>query len=278
MENKTPLVTIITPSYMQGKYIEDTIRSVYNQTYVNIEHIIIDACSTDETDEIVKKYLGRYNVKYIREKDRGQANAINKGLDLAQGDIVCWLNSDDCFCDTSVIEKVVGLFQAGPHIDLISGDGYYVDEKLNIVAPFIIQNLEYKTYTYMKIFDGFLQPSTFWRKNNIRLDESFTYAFDWKYFLEYYRLNKNVLLVRDRLSCYRLHGSSKTVSDTAKRKKEIIQVLKANDASTPLLLWNYFIYLCYSASECVRMPFLKTSAATLNYYMSKFTNMRIHSC
>ena len=93
----SPLISVITPSYMQGKFIDACIGSVKRQSYDNIEHLIFDAQSSDTTDSVVKSHLGTYNLQYFSEPDTGQANALNKGLDRAKGDIVCWLNSDDLF-------------------------------------------------------------------------------------------------------------------------------------------------------------------------------------
>ena len=85
-----PLVSIVTPSYNQGRYIEETIQSILNQDYPNFEYIVIDGGSNDNTIEILKKYEG--NLTWISEKDRGQADAINKGFYMAKGEIVAWLN------------------------------------------------------------------------------------------------------------------------------------------------------------------------------------------
>jgi glycosyltransferase involved in cell wall biosynthesis len=278
MEVELPLVSVITPSYMQGQFIEDTIKSVADQTYKNIEHIIIDSCSTDDTDAIVKKYLGRYRLHYIREKDNGQANAINKGLDRCKGEIICWLNSDDIFFDNYVIEKIVRIFNSRPFIDLVTGDGYLVDSRLNLIAPITIADLEYLSIDYMRVFDVFLQPSTFWKRNGIRLDESLHYAFDWKYFMEFYKINKSILYVREYLSCYRLHETGKTSTDTAKRKKEILLSVKDNKSSMINICWNYIVLFLYLLSERFKMPIIKKIARHANHHIATITNRRVFSC
>src|ERR1051325_4216859 len=89
-----PLITIITPSYNQGQFIEETILSIINQDYPRLEFIIIDGGSTDNTVDIIKKYADRITY-WVSEKDKGQSNAINKGLHKATGDIINWINSDD---------------------------------------------------------------------------------------------------------------------------------------------------------------------------------------
>ena len=90
-----PLVTIVTPSYNQGRFIEETILSVLNQDYPSIEYIVMDGGSTDQTLDILRKYTGR--LTWYSEKDKGQSDAINKGLRLAKGEILAYLNSDDTY-------------------------------------------------------------------------------------------------------------------------------------------------------------------------------------
>lgn len=270
-----PLVTIITPSYNQGTYIEDTIISVFNQTYKNIEHIILDSCSSDDTDNIVKIYINKYDIKYIREKDKGQADALNRGFELAKGDIVCWLNADDFYFGDTVIERVVGIFDAFPKVDVITADGYYVDEAGCFLMPISLSADKCATYEYMKITDHFLQPSTFWRKNALRLDSSLQYCFDWKFFCELFRSGKSFLYVREYLSCYRKQSLGKTISDPAQRKYESLKVLKENKASFFVLVWVYFIYILYLLSEHLKLPSIKSIARKLNLLMAKMSGLRI---
>ncbi len=113
-------VTVITPSYNQGDYLEQTIKSVLSQTYKNIEYLIIDGGSTDGSVEIIKKY--EKNIAYwVSEPDKGQADAINKGFNIAKGDLVCWINSDDVLYPDFVADRV-GQFLENPDVDMIYGD------------------------------------------------------------------------------------------------------------------------------------------------------------
>ena len=113
-------VSIITPSYNQAQYLEETILSVLNQTYSNIEYIVIDGGSTDGSVDIIQRYAHR--IKYwCSEKDAGQADAINKGFHHATGDLICWVNSDDILYATFVEERV-HQFKQHPDIDMIYGD------------------------------------------------------------------------------------------------------------------------------------------------------------
>ena len=115
-----PKVSIITPSYNQGEYLEETILSVLNQTYSNIEYVVIDGGSTDNSVDIIRKYEERITY-WCSEKDNGQADAINKGLKRATGDLVCWINSDDILYP-HFVEKFVNHFVTHPNVDFLYGD------------------------------------------------------------------------------------------------------------------------------------------------------------
>ncbi len=171
-------VTIITPTWNMGKFIPDCIESVRSQTYANIEHIILDNVSNDNTVNVVDSYKDTYNCIFIRQPDIGQANAINKGFDMATGDIVCWLNADDYYASNKVIENVISMFECNPTIDIITGKGYYVDgnkRRLKAIKPPRLHLLKY--------CDEILQPATFWKRDGIRLKENYNYVFDWIFFL-----------------------------------------------------------------------------------------------
>src|SRR3982750_267888 len=117
-----PLISILTPSYNQGRYIQQTITSVLAQKYPRLEHIVIDGGSTDDTVSILKRYP---HLKWISEKDRGQADSLNKGLAIATGSIVGWVNSDD-FYAPGVFSRISEIFE-DPDVQWLVGDvaNYY---------------------------------------------------------------------------------------------------------------------------------------------------------
>jgi glycosyltransferase involved in cell wall biosynthesis len=128
-----PKVSIITPSFNQAGFIERTIQSVLSQDYPNIEYLVIDGGSNDETLEVLKKYEGR--LQWISEKDSGQSEAINKGYRMATGEILTWLNSDDTLLPGAV-SKAVAYFDEHPDVMMIYGEGYIIDENDKVKQRF----------------------------------------------------------------------------------------------------------------------------------------------
>ncbi|MFM7854270.1 MAG: glycosyltransferase family 2 protein, partial [Flammeovirgaceae bacterium] len=124
--NAAPLVTIVTPSFNQGKYLERTIQSVLLQDYPNIEYIVIDGGSTDNSVEIIQKYQDKISY-WVSERDKGQSDAINKGWRLAKGTYCSYLNSDDAL-EQGAVSKVVNSFLANPDVGVVYGDYTFVDE------------------------------------------------------------------------------------------------------------------------------------------------------
>ena len=133
-----PLVSIVTPSYNQGPYIEATIQSVVSQDYPHLEYIVIDGGSQDNTVAILKRYAER--LCWISEPDHGQADAINKGFRIAHGEILAWLNSDDTYLPGAVCQ-VVEYFQRHPDVSMVYGEGQHVDAEGHISLPIPLNRL-----------------------------------------------------------------------------------------------------------------------------------------
>jgi glycosyltransferase involved in cell wall biosynthesis len=284
MEIKKNLVSIITPSYNQGSFIEDTILSIKNQTYTNIEHIIIDGGSTDKTLEIIKKYEKTYNLKWISEPDGGQADAIVKGFERVNGSIVTWLNTDDYYLENTVIEKVVQYFERNHETDVVTGSGYWVDEKKVILGP-ITADAKLITLKYMQCGDFILQPSTFFRRNildTMNIEKQYSYVFDWLFFLGMLEQKKSFLVVSDFFSAYRTYKTNKTAQDNARRKKEIFEVVGKCFGGTSLRArYCYSIYIIYMLAEKFPTPFdrwIKRVVQEINNDIKILTDYRYYSC
>jgi len=173
-----PKISIVTPSYNQGKFLERTILSVLNQNYPNLEYIIIDGGSTDGSVEIIKKYE-KYLTYWVSEKDKGQTNAINKGFQISSGEILAWLNSDDTYLRHTIF-RVVNYFQKYPQIDLIYGNAYLINKDDQLIGN--LKTIDYDFDIHLFGSSIIPQPTAFWRRKAFyeinKLDERVKMAMD----------------------------------------------------------------------------------------------------
>ncbi len=173
-----PRVTIVTPSFNQGQFLEETIRSILLQNYPNLEYIIMDGGSTDNSVEIIKKYEPWIDY-WESKKDRGQAHAINKGFRRATGEIIAWLNSDDTYFP-GAIKEAAEFLAIHPDVAMVYGDCVFVDEKGKV-----LKTVKIDTYNLDKMLENNIipQPSAFVRSfvlNKIGfLRENYSYSFDY---------------------------------------------------------------------------------------------------
>ena len=215
-----PKITVVTPSYNQGRFLEQTILSVLGQLYGNLEYIVIDGGSTDESVEILRRYESQLSY-WISEKDSGQAEALNKGFARATGEILCWLNSDD-FLLPGALQTAVRHLAAGA--DLIYGDCLSFAE---VGKRSIVNRPPPHHREHLAIVDYIVQPSTFWRRSLWdkagKLNESYHYAFDWEWFLRAESLGR--FAKADFIfSAYRFHEAHKSSHGGQKRAQEIVAV------------------------------------------------------
>lgn len=233
-------ISIITPSFNQGKFIEETIKSVLGQKYPSLEYIVVDGGSTDNTRDILKKYTGK--ITWISEKDNGQSDAINKGMRMAHGDILAFLNSDDLYAK-GTLQKIAQFFTDHPKARWVSGDYYIINSKKKKIRLFVKWYKRFlrlfSSYSLLSLTNFVIQPSTFWKRevfNKVGLfDTDLPYEMDYDYWL---RIRKKYQLfhLEEVLSFFRLHDSSKSGFQYKKQFKEEIRVLKKHHISPFVIL------------------------------------------
>jgi glycosyltransferase involved in cell wall biosynthesis len=230
-----PRVSVVTPSFNQGDYLEETIRSVLLQGYPNLEYIVIDGGSTDQSVEIIRKYEP-WLTYWVSEADGGQANAINKGWRIATGDAVTWLNSDDTLQPGALAAAVCALY-AAPDIDLVHGRANFIDASSHPVgvinrSAFVPEEIIVQART------PFPQPGFLMKQRLLErfgwLDESMHFCMDLDYWTRLAIGGVRARYVEMILANFRTHESSK--SNTLYRRKiaERIQVHEKAFASPQL--------------------------------------------
>lgn len=218
------LVSIVTPSYNQARYLEQTIQSVLQQDYPHIEYIVMDGASSDGSVEIIKKYAGQLTY-WESQQDLGQADAINKGFARATGDIVAWLNSDDYYLP-GIISKVVQVFEENPDVVLIYGNMLAVDEN---GATF--NTLTYRPLTFEDLlcFHIIGQPAVFMRRSALQktkgLDPTFHFLLDHLLWIQIAKQGK-ILHVDQTWSAARYHAEAKNVAKAAEFGREAFRILE----------------------------------------------------
>jgi len=226
-----PTISIVTPSFNQGQFIEDTLTSIFDQQYPNIETIVYDAGSTDSTHDVLKRYDDRLT-SWTVEPDRGPADAINKGFKKATGEIVAWLNSDDMLA-ADTLQEVGRAFAEDSELDMVFANALYVDEDGN---PCPMDHGDYKTALYFghiqapedvpyywRYVHSLPQPTVFFRRSLLErygyLDEQYHFIFDFELF---WRLSQHAKIkkIERTTAFYRIHAAAKT-SDWRKFQVEL---------------------------------------------------------
>lgn len=254
-------ISIVTPSYNHAHFIERTIDSVLNQNYPDLEYIVMDGGSKDGTVDILKRYKDK--IVWKSEKDGGQSEAINKGLKMATGDVVAFLNSDDTY-EPGALAKVAKFFEDNPDIKWAYGKCRIIDEnEKEIRKPITLyKNLLLKRYSFNKLLsENFIsQPATFWRReihNKIGfINEDEHYTMDYEFWL---RIGQKYPagVIDDYLANFRMYNTSKSGSLSNPQFQDELRIAKkfSKGARWPILLhkFNYYkIVWIYRAMSEIR--------------------------
>jgi len=239
-----PKISVVTPSYNQGQFLERTILSVLNQNYPNLEYIIIDGGSTDRSVKIIKKYEKCISY-WISEKDKGQADAIKKGFQKSTGEILCWLNSDDIYLP-GILSAVAEAFGNDSTVDLVYGNGYYVDSDDQILGEVRFTSFHFPTLLHSA---SMMQAATFWKRSVYYkvggINEIYEFSMDYDLLLRITQSGKPKHL-RQYLSCFRVHDNQKTNTIAHIQKREHNLILKNFLDNNPKKMLRYAnFWRCY---------------------------------
>ncbi|MBN2256476.1 MAG: glycosyltransferase [Anaerolineaceae bacterium] len=236
-----PLVSIVTPSRNQARFLEDTMKSVISQDYPRIEYLVIDGNSSDGSRKIIQKYQKELTY-WVSEPDQGQTDAINKGFSHASGDILAWLNSDDAYLPGTVT-RAVDYLNTHPEVGMVYGDALYIDECGRVIGKFPARQTNYN-----RLRQGFVhipQQSAFFRtalwKQVGPLDPGFYFAMDYDLWVRISRIS-TIAYHPETWSLFRLHPDAKTIEADNRCWPEMIRVHRRDGGSwVSLIMAKYML-------------------------------------
>jgi len=218
-----PLVSILTPSFNQARYLEATIQSVLSQDYPHIEYMIVDGGSNDGTVDVIKKYQSKL-AWWVSEKDKGQTDAINKGFARANGEILAWLNSDDTY-EPGAVSVAVRYLQEHPQVGMVYGDCNFINETGRVIGKFGSAQTSYRLLR--QGYSHIPQQTMFFRADLWKqvgpLDPSFYFAMDYDLWTRI-AARSEIKYVPQTLANFRLHTSGKTILADDRCWPEMIRV------------------------------------------------------
>jgi glycosyltransferase involved in cell wall biosynthesis len=217
-------ISIAVASYNYGRFLDDCLSSLANQTYDNFEVLIADGGSTDESLEVIKQYCDRDpRFRLVSTSDRGQSDAIQKAFTFATGDILGFLNADDMYLCNDVFQSAINAFNDYKKVSVISFKAYFITE--NGLSIKLVEHRQHPldNLSWMKYRPQIVQPATFWRKEvatSVPFHENFHYVFDTVFFYQAYQ-KFSFLELSKPVAGYRLHGSNKSLTVRSARIFEL---------------------------------------------------------
>lgn len=237
----SPRITVVTPSYNQGEFIEETILSVIGQGYPNLEYLVNDGGSTDNTVEILKKYTDR--VLWVSQKDNGQADAVNKGFQQATGEILGWLNSDDTYLP-GALDTVMKAFRDNPQALMVYGNAYYTNRYGSISGEYLTERFDSERLAHKCYI---CQPAVFIKKELFAelgdLDVSLHTCMDYEYWLRVSKhFHDRVIFIDDFLATSRMYDENKTLALREKVYSELFATVKKYHGFVPdSWVWGFIV-------------------------------------
>lgn len=214
-----PKISLVTPSYNQAPFLEETLESVLQQNYPNLEYIVIDGGSTDNSQAIIQKYSQQL-AHWVSEPDKGQTDALRKGFSKATGEILGWLCSDDLLRPNTLTE-VANFFKENPSAQVVYGNSLWIDPEGKLIKA--RKEHGFNRYILLYCHNFIPQPSTFWRHSLFEavgdLDQNFDVAMDADLWLRFSEVSR-VHHVRKCWSCMRIYPEQKTYRLFDKREAE----------------------------------------------------------
>jgi len=207
---RAPTITIVTPSYQQGGFLDRTIYSVVNQQYPGLEYIVQDGGSSDQTLEVLRRF-DHVLTRWASEADSGQADAINRGFRETSGDVMAWLNSDDLLLPGS-LAYVARFFVEHPEVDVVYGHRLMIDENDEQIGAWVLPRHDDLVLT---LADYVPQETLFWRRRiwesvGSSVDTSFAYALDWDLLLRFHEAKAKMVRLPRFIGAFRIHDEQKT--------------------------------------------------------------------
>ena len=216
MIDTLPKITVVTPNFNQGAFIERTILSVLQQNYSNLEYVVIDGGSTDNSVDVIKKYENDLHY-WVSESDNGMYHALNKGFDKSSGAIMCWINSDDILVEGS-LAYVASVFQNSKKLQWLQGYPTVINEEDKVIYQRdpVASPLHFLTYEFEKDYSFIQQESTFWsralwEKAGGKLDEQYALAADFDLWMRFFQHEK-LFCTRKQLGAFRKREGQKSAA------------------------------------------------------------------